>query len=155
MWRGVFQVTNTVRQSRRFGIIGSVVGLLALLASALTQLLPASHLSRPIVGQAAEEAGPRSRDHLIFRTKRLEIRSREASEPRAADTSWNDVLSTAAASLGVLAIAFAVIAVILREEKLLAGVAAVLGVAAIAVQVWWALIVVALAMIIISAFLNT
>ena len=32
---------NAVRQSRRLGTIGSIVGLLALLASALTQVLPA------------------------------------------------------------------------------------------------------------------
>jgi len=150
MWRGVFQVTNTVRQSRRFGIIGSVLGLLALLASALTQLLPDALLHKPIY-PITQATGQKDTEHLIFRTKRLEIKSREAPEPRAVGTTWNDVLSTAAASLGVLAIAFAVI---LREEKLLAGVAALLGVAAIAVQVWWALIVVALAMIIISAFLN-
>ena len=42
-------------------------------------------------------------------------------------TTWNEVLSTAAAALGVLAIAFAVFAVIFKEEKLLAGIAAVLG----------------------------
>jgi hypothetical protein len=153
MWRGVFQVTNTFRQSRRFGIIGSVLGLLALLASALTQLLPDALLHKPIY-PITQATGQKDTEHLIFRTKRLEIKSREAPEPRAVGTTWNDVLSTAAASLGVLVIAFAVIAVILREEKLLAGVAALLGVAAIAVQVWWALIVVALAMIIISAFLN-
>jgi hypothetical protein len=34
-------VMNAVRQSRRLGTIESIVGLLALLASALTQVLPA------------------------------------------------------------------------------------------------------------------
>jgi hypothetical protein len=34
-------MVNAVRQSRRLGTIGSTVGLLALLASVLTQLLPA------------------------------------------------------------------------------------------------------------------
>jgi len=128
----------------------AIVVALALLASALTQLLPDALLHKPIY-PITQATGQKDTEHLIFRTKRLEIKSREAPEPRAVGTTWNDVLSTAAASLGVLAIAFAVI---LREEKLLAGVAALLGVAAIAVQVWWALIVVALAMIIISAFLN-
>jgi hypothetical protein len=144
---------NTVRQSRRLGIIGSVVGLLALVVSALTQLLPAAHLSGR-VGQATEEAGPRGKDHLIFRTKRFEIKSGETFEQGTVGTTWNEVLSTAAASLGLLAIALAVFAVILREEKLLAGVAAVLGVAAIAVQVWWVLVVVAVAIVIINAFLS-
>jgi hypothetical protein len=68
--------------------------------------------------------------------------------------SWNDVLSTGAAALGVIAIALAVFAVIFREEKLLAGIAAVLGVAAIAVQVWWALILVAIAIVILNGIVS-
>ena len=144
---------NAVRQSRRFGLIGSVVGLLALLASALTHLLPGVLLHKPIY-QATEAAGQRDADHLIFRTKRLEIKSREASEQRTVGTTWNDILSTAAASLGLLAIALAVLAVILREEKLLAGVAAALGVAAIAVQVWWVLIGAVIVFMIVNTFLS-
>ena len=41
-------MTDAVRQSRRLGIIGSAVGLLALLVSALTYLLPAALLDQPI-----------------------------------------------------------------------------------------------------------
>jgi hypothetical protein len=144
---------DTVRQSRRLGIIGSAVGLLALLASALTQLLPDALLHKPVY-QVTEAAAQKDSDHLIFRTKRLEIRSREAPEPRTVSYTWSQGLSTAAASLGLLAIVFAVFAVILREEKLLAGVAAALGVTAIAVQVWWVLIVVAVAIVIIGSFLS-
>lgn len=148
-------MTDTVRQSRRFGIIGSIVGLLALIVSALTQLLPATHLSQPVFGQAIETAAPRAKDHVIFHTKRFEItKSREAPEPRPAGTTWNEVLATTAAALGVLAIALAVFAVIFREEKLLAGIAAVLGTAAIAVQIWWVLIVVAIAIVVINAFVS-
>ncbi len=54
----------------------------------------------------------------------------------------------------MLAIAIAVLAVIFREEKLLAGIAAVLGVAAIAVQVWWALILVAIAIVILNGIVS-
>ena len=43
--------------------------------------------------------------------------------------------------------------VIFREEKLLSGIAATLGATAIAVQVWWVLLVVVLAMVIANAFL--
>ena len=145
-------MTNAVRQSRRLSIIGSAVGLLALLVSALTYLLPDSLLDRPIT-QVTEAAGKKDTEHLIFRIKRLEIKSREASEQRPAGTTWEQVLSTAAVALGLLAIAFAVFAVIFREEKLLAGIAVALGAAAIAVQVWWVLIVVVLAMVIANAFL--
>lgn len=108
---------DSVIQSRRFGVTGGVTGLLALLVSALTQLVPAAYLSGP-VGQA----------------------------------TWHEVLSTGAAALGVLAIALAVVAIIMKEEKLLAGIGAVLGVAAIAVQVWWALLILAIAIILINAF---
>ncbi len=146
---------DTVRKPRRFGIIGSIVGLLALLVSALTQLLPAAHLAQPAFGQVTEPAAPKAKDHVIFHTKRFEItKSREASEQRTVGTTWNEVLSTTAAALGMLAIALAVFAVIFREEKLLAGIAAVLGAAAIAVQIWWVLIIVAIAVFILNAFLS-
>ena len=141
---------DTVRQSRRLGIIGSIVGLLALLVSALT----AAYLAQPVTGQATEAVAPKAKDHVIFQTKRFEItRPREAPEQRPAGTTWNEVLSTTAAALGVLAIAFAVFAVIFKEERLLAGIAAVLGAAAIAVQIWWVLILVAIA-IVIANFLS-
>ena len=147
-------MTEPVKQSRRLGIIGSIVGLLALLVSALTQLLPAAHLAQPVTGQATEAVAPKAKDHVIFQTKRFEItRPREAPEQRPAGTTWNEVLSTTAAALGVLAIAFAVFAVIFKEERLLAGIAAVLGATAIAVQIWWVLILVAIA-IVIANFLS-
>ena len=91
---------------------------------------------------------------MIFRIKRLEIKSREASEQRPAGTTWEQALSTAAVALGLLAIVFAVFAVIFREEKLLAGIAVTLGAAAIAVQMWWVLIVVVFAMMIANALLS-
>lgn len=144
---------DTVRQSRRLGIIGCAAGLLALLASALTYLLPDALLYKAVY-QVTEAAAPKDTDHLVFRTKRLEIRSREVPEPRTVSYTWSQGLSTAAVSLGLLAIAFAILAVILREEKLLAGIAATLGVAAIAVQMWWILIAVAIAIVIISSLLS-
>lgn len=146
-------MTDAVRQSRRLGIIGSAVGLLALLVSALTYLLPDTLLERPVT-QVTEAAGKQDTGHLIFRIKRLEIKSREATEPRPAGTNWEQGLSMAAVSLALLAIVFAVFAVIFREEKLLAGIAATLGAAAIAVQVWWVLVIVAVAMMIANAFLS-
>ena len=101
-----------------------------------------------------EAAGKKDAEHLIFRIKRLEIKSREAPEQRPAGTTWEQALSTTAVSLGLLAIVFAVFAVIFREEKLLAGVAAALGAAAIAVQVWWVLVIVVVAMVIANALLS-
>jgi hypothetical protein len=151
-------VTDAVRQSRRFGIIGSAVGLLALLVSSLTYLLPDALLDKPVAQVTAaagkEAAGKKDSEPLIFRIKRLEIKSREAPEQRPAGTTWEQALSTTAVALGLLAIAFAVFAVIFREEKLLAGVAAILGSAAIAVQIWWVLVFVVLAIVIANALLS-
>ena len=144
-------MTTIFRQSRRLGIIGSAVGLLALLVSALTYLLPDTLLNRPI-NQVTEVAAKKETENLIFRIQRLEIKSREASEQRPAGTTWEQALSTAAVALGLLAIAFAVFAVIFREEKLLAGIATTLGAAAIAVQVWWVVIIVVFAMVIANTF---
>ena len=146
-------MTDAVRPSRRLGIIGSAVGLLALLVSALTYLLPETLLYKPI-HPTTEAAAKKETEHLIFRIKRLEIKSREASEQLPASTTWEQALSTTAAALGLLAITFAVFGVIFREEKLLAGIAATLGAAAIAVQVWWVLIVVVIAMVIANTFLS-
>ena len=132
-----------------------------MLVSALTYLLPETLLYKPIpqVTEAAgkketEAAGKEETGHAIFRIKRLERKSRETSEQRPAGTTWEQALSTAAAALGLIAVTFAVFGVIFREEKLLAGIAAILGAAAIAVQVWWVLVVVVLAMVIANAFLS-
>ena len=123
-----FHVTNAVRRSRWLGIIGSAVGLLALLVSALTYLLPETLLHKPIpqVTEAAgkkeaEAAGQKETGHLIFRIKRLESKSRETSEQRPAGTTWEQALSTAAAALGLLAIAFAVFARHLSRRETAGG----------------------------------
>ena len=150
---------NTVRQSRRFGIIGSIVGLLALLVSALTQLLPTPSVSEP-ARQTTEAAAPRDKGRSSLHIKGFEIRSPGASEQHTAGTvgtvgyDWNQPLSTAAVALGLLAIVFAVLAVIMKEEKLLAGIAATLGAAAIAVQIYWIVIVVVVVMFIANALLS-
>jgi hypothetical protein len=151
IWR--FHVMNVVRQSRRLGTIGSIVGLLALLASALTQLLPAVFPPEPY-DHVIDETGQRVKDHLIFRAKRLEIRPRETSEQRTVGYTWNQGLSAVAVSLGLLAIALAVFSVVLQEEKLLAGIAAALGIAAIAVQVYWILIGVVILIVIVNALFS-
>ena len=147
---------NTVRQSRRLGIIGSIVGLFALVVSALTQLLPTVPVSEP-VRHATEAAVPKEKGRWSFRLDRFEIKSHQASEPRTTEKAgydWNQTLSTTAVALGLLAIVFAVLSVIMKEERLLAGIAAVLGGAAIAVQIYWVVIIVVVVMAIANAIFS-
>jgi len=130
---------EAVRPSRRLGAIGSIVGLLALVVSSLTYLLPANFFDesarRPMV-----ETGQRLGDHLPFRPKGVEITGRPASEPRTVAEVWNERITTTAVALGLLAIVLAVVSVIMREEELLAGIAAVLGITAIGVQLFWVMV---------------
>jgi len=111
---------ETVKQPRRFGVIGSLVGLSALVVSALTRLLPEALLDKP-----AYETTP-----------------------------MTEVIGTAAAALAVIAIALAVVAVICKEEKLLAGIAVALGATAIAIQIWWVLVIVVIAFILANSLLS-
>ena len=92
---------------------------------------------------------------MILRIKRLEIKSREAPR-RAAPGRHHLGTGTfdGGGFAGTARIILAVLAVIFREEKLLAGIAVTLGAAAIAVQIWWVLVIVAFAMIIANAFLS-
>jgi hypothetical protein len=133
------------------------VGLLALPVSAFTQLLPTLSVSEPARQTTAQDAGARDKAHWIFRIKRPEIRTHDAAEQPAGGTSsdsWSQGLSTTAVALGLLAIVFAVFAVILKEEKLLAGIAAVLGCTAIAVQIYWIVIVIVVLMELANAILS-
>jgi len=150
---------DTVRQSRRLGIIGSIVGLLALVVSALTQMLPTPSVSEP-ARQTAEAAAPTDKGRWSLHIKGFEIRSHGASEQRTAVPAgtagydWNQTLSTTAVALGLLAIVFAVLSVIMKEERLLAGIAATLGCAAIAVQIYWVVIIVVVVMAIANAIFS-
>ena len=90
----------------------------------------------------------------MARAKGLEVQPAVASEPRTLGDAWSQGLSIAAVSLGLLAIALALFSVIRREEKLLPGVAAALGIGAIALQVMWIVIDAVLMIMIVYAVLD-
>jgi hypothetical protein len=121
--------------------------------------LPILSVSEP-ARQTTEAAVPTDKGRWSLHIKGFEIRSHGASEQYTAGTvgrvgyDWNQALSTAAVALGLLAIVFAVFSVITREEKLLAGIAAVLGCTAIAVQIYWIVIVIVVLMVIANAILS-
>ena len=138
-------MTSTVLPSRRFGIAGSIVGLLALIAAVLPHwILPMIYPSPPI-DQVIVDTGHRLKQRLIARATGIEYHApkREKSDAER----WNEGLAIGAVSLGLLAIAFAVCSILFREERLLAGVSAALGAGAIAFE----LAVVALGAVILIA----
>jgi hypothetical protein len=101
-------------------------------------------LSRPDTGSRTAFA----------RAKGLEVQPTVASEQRTVGDAWSQGLSIAAVSLGLLAVALALFSVIRREEKLLPGVAAALGIGAITFQVMWIVIGAVVMIMIIYAVLD-
>jgi hypothetical protein len=126
-------MTSSALPSRRLGIIGSIVGLLALIAAVLPHwVLPALYPPPP-TDQVIVDTGHRLKERLIARAKGVEYQAPRQEKSAGDRLSGN--LSTAAVSLGLLAIVMAVLALVFREEKLLAGVSATLGITAIAVEI--------------------
>jgi len=139
-------------QSRRLGIIGSIAGLLALVAAVLPHWVVPVLYPPPPADKVIVDTGHRIKQRLIARAKDIEYQ-----EPQREESPGHRViidLSTAAVSLGLLAIVMAVLALIFREEKLLAGVAAALGVSAIAIEISFFVIGVFVAIAIIYAVLD-
>jgi hypothetical protein len=126
-------MTSSAVQPRRLGIIGSIVGLVALMAAVLPHwVLPMMFPPQP-VDQVIVDVGHRLKDRLIARAKSVEYQA--PARERSLGDRLSDGFSIAATSLGVLAIILAVFSLFFREEKLLAGVSATLGVFAIAVEI--------------------
>jgi len=126
-------MTSSTLPSRRLGIIGSIVGLLALIAAVLPHwVLPAMYPPPP-ADQVIVDTGHRLKERLIARAKGVEYQAPKQETSTGGRLSGD--FSTAAISLGLLAVAMAVLALVFREEKLLAGVSAALGMTAIAIEI--------------------
>jgi hypothetical protein len=125
--------TADVTEPRRLGVLGCIIGLLALAAAVLPQwLLPVLVPSKPL-DQIIVETGQRVKARLLAKAKGVEYQSNQ--EPSSSER-LHQLFSIAAVSLGTLAIAFAVFALIRREEKLYAKVAGGLGAGALAYQLF-------------------
>jgi hypothetical protein len=118
--------------SRRFGMIGSIVGLLALIAAVLPHWVVPMVYPSPLIDQVIVDTGHRLKERLIARSKGVEYRAPQ--RVRSDADRWNDGLALGAVSLGLLAIVFAICSLFFREERLLAGVSAALGSGAIAFE---------------------
>ncbi|MHC2333673.1 hypothetical protein [Bradyrhizobium sp. USDA 4454] len=145
-------MTGSVAQSRRLGMIGSIVGLLALIAAVLPHWALPLLDPPPPIDQVVVDTGHRIKDRLLAHRNGVEYQAPQR------ETSIGDRLrsgsSLAAISLGLLAIALSVFALIFREEKLLAATSATLGVGAIAVEISIVLIGVLVVIAIIYAVMD-
>ncbi|MEW6642659.1 MAG: hypothetical protein AB1586_19290 [Pseudomonadota bacterium] len=125
--------SQSVLPPRRLGVIGSLIGVLALIAAVLPHWVVPLVFPPPPADQVIVDTGHRIKDRLIARAKGIEY---QAPKPeKTTGSSLSKTASTAAISLGLLAILFGVLALVFREERLLAAVAGVLGVGAIAVEI--------------------
>ena len=124
--------------SRRLGIIGSIVGVLALIAAVLPHWVVPMVFPPPPADQVIVDTGHRIKNRLIARVKGVEYQAPKIE--KSAGRSWSETASATAISLGLLAILLSVLALIFREERLLAGVAAVLGTGAIAIEISFVMI---------------
>ncbi|PSO30641.1 hypothetical protein [Bradyrhizobium sp. MOS002] len=130
--------TSSAVPSRRLGIIGSLVGVLALMAAVLPHWVVPIVFSPPPADQVIVDTEHRIKDRMIARVKGVEYQAPKVE--KSAGRSWSETASAAAISLGLLAILLSVLSLIFREERLLAGVAAILGTCAIAIEISFVMI---------------
>ena len=143
---------TTAVPARRVGMIGSIVGLLALVAAVLPHwVVPVMFPPQP-VDKVIVDTGHRLKDRLAARKNGVDYQ--EQRQEKSAGARLHDGASVAAIALGLLAIVLAVFALFFREEKLLAGVAASLGFFAIAVEISFFLIGALVAIAIVYAVMD-
>jgi hypothetical protein len=130
--------TSSAVPSRRLGIIGSLVGVLALMAAVLPNWVVPIVFPPPPADQVIVDTGHRIKDRVIARVKGVEYQAPKVE--KSAGRSWSETASATAISLGLLAILLSVLSLIFREERLLAGVAAILGTCALAIEISFVMI---------------
>jgi hypothetical protein len=101
---------------------------LAFIAAVLPHWVVPMVAPPPPADQLIVDVGHRLKDRLLARIKGVEVQAPQHEPP------FGNQLMTAV-TLGLLAIALAVLALVFREEKLMAGVAAVLGAGALIVEI--------------------
>jgi hypothetical protein len=118
---------------RRLGVIGCIVGLLALVAAVLPPWVVPAIFPPPPFHQVTIDSRPKLKDLLIGHPNGVDHQVRVRDE--GIGDRLRDAFSTAAVSLSLLAIVLAVLSLIFREEKLFAGVSAVLGTVALGIEI--------------------
>lgn len=130
--------TSSAVPSRRLGIIGSIVGVLALMAAVLPRWVVPIVFPPPPADKVIVDTGHRIKDRVIAKVTGLEYQAPKVE--KSTGRSWSETASVTAISLGLLAILLSVLSLIFREERLLAAVAAALGTGAIAIEISFVMI---------------
>ncbi|MBB4373924.1 hypothetical protein GGD63_006753 [Bradyrhizobium sp. cir1] len=130
--------TSSAAPSRRLGIIGSIVGVLALMAAVLPHWVVPIVFPPPPADKVIVDTGHRIKDRIVAKVKGVEYQAPKVE--KSAGRSWSEAASATAISLGLLAILLSVLSLIFREERLLAAVAATLGTGAIAIEISFVMI---------------
>ena len=125
--------TRPATPSRRLGVIGSLVGVLALIAAVLPHWVLPVIYPPPPAHKVIVDTGHRLKERLIARVKGVEYQA--PPRERSTGSQLHDAASIGAISFGLLAILLSVLALVFREERLLATVAAALGTGAIAIEI--------------------
>jgi hypothetical protein len=142
---------NTASKMGRWGIAGSIVGLLALVAAVLPLwVLPAIFPPKPI-DQVIVETASKVKEQLVAAANGSEY---QASVQKNPATVWYQASSIAAVSLGLVAIGLAVISFLRQENRRYAGAAAALGSGAIAFEFMVMALAVVVAIVIVVAVFN-
>lgn len=126
-----------------FGLIGAIIGLLAL-ASALLPIWVLPLVDPPrSVSQTVVDTAQRLRDSAAARLRG----EPQQQQPRL---DWYRVFAAASVTLGLVAFACAVFSFVRREDRRVTAVAAALGAGAILIQytLWAIMLVVALAIVV-------
>src|SRR3569833_594002 len=93
---------SSTAPSRRLGIIGSIVGVLALMAALLPHWVVPMVFPPPPVDQVIVDTGHRIKDRVLARVKGVEYQAPKVE--KSAGRSWSEAASVPAISLGLLAI---------------------------------------------------
>ena len=141
--------TGIQAQSRTLGLAGCLFGLLAILAALLPPLLTPSLAPAPRAEPVAASKPHTLKGRVL---EKLTAPRKEEAKPAPADAPPN--LQVIATGLALLAIALAAVALIRREEKLYAAVAAALGTGTLAFQVALLFAGAILAILVLSALLG-
>ncbi|MCK1357318.1 hypothetical protein [Bradyrhizobium sp. 199] len=131
-------MTRSTVPSRRLGIVGSIVGVLALMAAVLPHWVVPIVFPPPPADKVIVDTGNRIKDRVIAKVKGVEYQAPKVE--KSTGRSWSEIASVTAISLGLLAVLLSVLSLVFREERLLAAVAAALGAGAIAIEISFVMI---------------